>query len=313
MICVPAAPALGGASLSRIADRVSGSVVKVEALDAQNRVFSLGSGFFVGTDGDIVTCHHVLAGSAGARVETLDGRKGRVLEVLKDDPDLDLLIARTTLRDSVPLVLANSDRVRVGDDILSIGIEAESNRTLSVGRVRGVRGSEGVRLLEVTAPVMPGNSGGPVLNFSGEVIGVAAAFLPLKDLLCFAVPVNLLRALPPVRMGIASLPRSRTRLEATVRDETLLEVCLRPYEAAGPEQGRRGGGRQGAPAAPWTALKKADGRPFEAPGAVYFRNGRQVLCDRAWRDRNTVILLVHGRRIAVGYDIGEIDMERSFR
>jgi S1-C subfamily serine protease len=306
------APAFGSPSISQFADRYSGSVARIVAFDARGNPSSMGTGFFVSGDGDIATCHHVLAGSVKAQVETLEGRKGRILEVLKDDPELDLLVARTSLKNTTPLALGDSRRIKKGEDILSIGTGAGGGRSISVGRIRAIRESEGLRLLETTAPIMQGNSGAPILGYSGKVIAVATAFLPLRDLFYFAMPVDYLKTLPPCRLELRSLPKAKTRLEATVKDETLLDVCLTPYEA---KERREDGQRRSRPSASiphWVDLRPADGRGLATPGAVYFRNGKKLLFDRAWRDRDTVILLMHGKTIAVGYDISEIDLERSF-
>lgn len=76
---------------SQIAKKFSSSVVTIIALDENDQPLSLGSGFFINEIGDIVTNHHVLEGSSKAIIKTAKGDKGTVLEILKDDPALDLL------------------------------------------------------------------------------------------------------------------------------------------------------------------------------------------------------------------------------
>src|SRR3989304_5594505 len=83
---------------SQIAKKYSSSVITVVTLDENDIPLSFGSGFFINTKGDIVTNHHVLEGSSKAIITTKNGEEGYVLEIIKDDPELDLLIARTSLK-----------------------------------------------------------------------------------------------------------------------------------------------------------------------------------------------------------------------
>src|SRR3990170_8774498 len=81
---------------SQIVKKYSPSVVTIVALDENDQPLSLGSGFFINTDGDIATNHHVLEGSAKAIIKTTEGKKGEIIEIVNDDPGLDLLVARTS-------------------------------------------------------------------------------------------------------------------------------------------------------------------------------------------------------------------------
>ena len=86
-------------TVSQIAQKYSPSVVTIVALDKNDQPLSIGSGFFVSADGEIASNHHVLERSAKAIVKTAQGQKGEILEIIKDDPALDLLVVSTTLRD----------------------------------------------------------------------------------------------------------------------------------------------------------------------------------------------------------------------
>ena len=73
-------------TVSQIAQEFSASVVTIVALDENDQPLSVGSGFFIDTEGTIASNHHVLEGSARAIVKAVDGQKGEILEIIKDDP-----------------------------------------------------------------------------------------------------------------------------------------------------------------------------------------------------------------------------------
>lgn len=194
-------------TVSQIAQEFSASVVTIVALDENDQPLSVGSGFFIDTEGTIASNHHVLEGSARAIVKTVDGQKGEILEIIKDNPALDLLVATTTLRNTTPLPFGDSDTVTVGEDIVAIGNPAGLEGTVSRGIVSGIRKAEDMQWIQITAPISPGSSGGPVFNMNGRVIGVATAYITEGQNLNFAMPVNYLKTLTPTRIKVFSLPK----------------------------------------------------------------------------------------------------------
>lgn len=214
----------GELTVSQITKKYSPSVVTIVALDENDQPLSLGSGFFINTTGHIATNHHVLEGSAKGIIKTFEGKKGEVFEIIKDDPKLDLLVVETSLRNTLPVLLGDSDAIRLGEKIVAIGNPAGSKATVSEGTIIGTRRREGLELIEITAPISPGSSGGPVFNLFGEVIGVAAAFLDLRENLNFAVPVNYLKTLKLTRLELSSLPRMTIKLADIEREGALVEV-----------------------------------------------------------------------------------------
>ena len=256
------------------------SVVTIVALDVNGNPRSSGSGFFLNASGDIVTSHHVLEGCAQARVITPGGERGTILEIVKNEPRVDLVVARTSLRNTRPLVLGDGKHLVPGDKVICLGNGAGAGPKVARGVIHGVREAEGIRLIQISAAVSAGTSGGPVLNAEGKVIGVAVAFLSQGADLNFAIPIDYLKTLKSVNLTLEELPRATTRFEAALSDGELTELFLTPKD--------------------------------QGPGTVYFRNGRTLLCDRAWKDRNTIFLVVHGKDVAIGYEESGIDMERSF-
>jgi S1-C subfamily serine protease len=290
--------ASGELSISQIAEKHALSVVTIVALDKEGEPVSSGSGFFLDRQGLIATSHHVLAGHSRAIIKTFNGDEGEIIEVTHDDPGLDLTIARTSMRASIPLSLGDSNKVHVNEHVVTIGNSPGRHGLLSTGSVSGIRNAEDIQLLQITAPISPGSSGGPVLNLRGEVIGIATAFIASEKDLGFAMPVNYLKTLKPARMKLTELPSASPSFQAEMRGRTVTKILVIRNHEKPPLPG---------------SFEKRPGREGDAkPGTVYFKNGKKLLCDRAWKEGKTIFLVIHGKRYAVGYDEGEIDMAKSF-
>jgi len=192
---------------SGIFKQYSTSVVTIVTLDKNGHPLSLGSGFFINEEGNVVTNHHLLEGGAKAIIKIAGGERGEIVEIINDDPKLDLLIARTTLKNTNPVPLGDSDMIAVGEEVIAIGNPAGLEGSVSSGIVSGVRKIEGFKLIQITAPISPGSSGGPVFNTMGQVIGIATSYLDVGQNLNFAMPVNYLKSLKPSKIQISSLPK----------------------------------------------------------------------------------------------------------
>jgi S1-C subfamily serine protease len=278
-------------SISSISERYAPAVVKITALDDEGRMAGSGSGFFVNSRGDVATNYHVLENASKAVVQTARGEKGEIFEITHADPGVDLLIAGTSFRNTLPVTLGDSDRVIVGESVLVLGNSPGWEGTLSSGMITRVRNAGDLTLLQVTARILPGGSGGPVFNTTGEVIGIATAF---SDFAHFAMPVNYLRTLRAESSSVDALKGSSVKLEASLVNSTLVDVLVRPS--------------LGAPVPTGTSVSSAGGyRPL----TVYFKSGKKVLCDWVWKEGETLFLVIHGKLFAVGYDLNLIDAKRS--
>lgn len=209
--------------VSEIIKRYSQSVVTIITLDKNNQPLSIGSGFFVSENGNIATNAHVLEGCAKAIIKTKSGKKASILQILNYDPQLDLVIAKTSLKLSKSLPIADSDSITVGDDILAIGNPAGLEGTVSKGIISGIREIDKKKYIQITAPISPGSSGGPVFNLNGKVIGVATAYLTYGQNLNFALPVNYLKSLKPNKLKLSSFPKIPTN-KTLSKDESLVQV-----------------------------------------------------------------------------------------
>jgi hypothetical protein len=209
-------------TLPELAARTTPAVVLIRVLDADGRQTAVASGFLV-EDGRVVTNAHVVT---GANRLDLFGHEGQALgsawhaEAIDAARDLAVLprveVVPATLR------LA-SEQPRVGETILAIGAPEGLSHTVSNGIVSAVRSLEGREVIQITAPLSSGSSGGPVVNGRGEVIGVSVGMFRRGQNLNFAVPVQPLHALlesQPARLAF-SASGERRRVRAATQPEPL--------------------------------------------------------------------------------------------
>lgn len=166
----------------------------------------IGTGFILTKDGLIVTNKHVVADTtAEYKVITKDGKEYETKEISRD-PNNDIAIIKIDAKDLKPINLGDSSNLKVGQFVIAIGTAlGEFRNTVTTGVVSGLgrgitAGSafEGYverldNVIQTDAAINPGNSGGPLLNSSGEVIGVNVAVAQGAQNIGFAIPVNVLK------------------------------------------------------------------------------------------------------------------------
>ena len=187
---------------------VSPSVVSITARGPAGE--GGGTGFVIDKEGTIATNHHVIENATRVRIKFAGGATFDDVELLVDDSGADLALLRIDLSapfdggrlDVKPLPLANSDEVVVGERAIVIGNPLGLESTLTDGLVSPRRIYENRAWIQFSAPIGSGNSGGPVFNMRGEVIGVATASLSGREHgaavaqnLNLAVPINELKKL----------------------------------------------------------------------------------------------------------------------
>jgi len=167
--------------------KFSPAVVRIVTLDRSGQPLAYGSGFFVSADGLLVTNHHVTRGGDSFSIVLSSNASLRCKSVLAADADADLALLKVDAQDLPYLSLA-SQEPEVGAKVYAIGNPQGLTNTLSDGIVSGVRKAAGTpTLIQTTAPISPGSSGGPLLDTDGNVLGVTTLYLATGQNLNFAV------------------------------------------------------------------------------------------------------------------------------
>lgn len=161
------------------------------------QVSETGSGFVINSDGHILTNAHVVSGSDTVRVTFKDGR-ALTGKVLGADSVTDVAVVKVDAKDLPTVKLGNSDSLKPGEWAIAIGNPLGLDNTVTTGIVSATGRSsrqvgvpdQRVSFVQTDAAINPGNSGGPLLNASGEVIGINTAIIQGAQGIGFAIPVN---------------------------------------------------------------------------------------------------------------------------
>jgi 2-alkenal reductase len=255
-------PLLAPQGLVELYERVNPGVVTIYIFGPANSAdvpLGQGSGFVIDAEGHIVTNQHVVQGADEIEVDFASGFKAWAT-LLGTDPDSDLAVLKVEAPagELVPIPLGDSDTVRVGEQVVAIGNPFGLSGTMTVGVVSAIgRVLQSERqapgggafsagdLIQTDAAINPGNSGGPLLNLSGQVIGVnraittdsfSASGSAVNSGVGFAVPVNIVRRVVPAiiqtggydypYLGITSVGDSNLNLRQ-------LEILQLPPETVG--------------------------------------------------------------------------------
>jgi trypsin-like peptidase len=186
---VPAGLGAQTLSTADIAARAAPATVMILTFDAAGDTTGLGSGFIVKSSGVIVTNWHVVAGAARAVVRLSTGEVYDRVDALDGDEDADLAILKIP-GFGMPSLTPQATLPPAGSRLVAIGSPLGLSHTVSEGIVSASRLQNGRELLQMTVPISPGSSGGPVLNTSGQVVAVATKYIEKGQQLNFAVPVR---------------------------------------------------------------------------------------------------------------------------
>jgi S1-C subfamily serine protease len=276
-------------TVTRVAEQVGPSVAAVQVLDRHGKPAGGGSGFLFTADGYLLTNSHVVRAGRPQRPDATrrfnasfsDGRRF-VARWVGDDPHTDLALLQVDGLSQgalTPATLGRSAEVRRGEIAVAIGNPLGFEHTVTAGIVsalgRSMRASTGRLIpdvIQTDAALNPGNSGGPLLNSRGEVIGVNTAIIPQAQAICFAVAVDIATLVIPellrhgrVRRGYLGLGGSTMVLDRRIVVSLGLQqsqaVHVQSVEAGSPAE--RGGVRAG------DLLLGMDGQDIASVDALY--------------------------------------------
>ena len=209
-----------------VPEGVTGAVAKVEpAVVRVETEDSMGSGMIIDKSGYILTNNHIVEGVQSARVILMDGGQfpGTVVE---RDELRDLAVIKIAVSGfSLPVVtLGNSDKLETGEEVIAIGysLGLEGKATVSKGIISAFRTGDGVRYIQTDASINPGNSGGPLINFKGEVIGIAIAKVVHEAVegMGFAIAIN---GAKPLIANVQEKQQAQREIEKTQKEIEALE------------------------------------------------------------------------------------------
>src|SRR5882724_6078646 len=197
-----------------VAARSFPSIVLLLMEDSKGQPYSLGSGFFV-QGNFIATNAHVIKGATRGTAKLI-GRpeKGEILGVVAADPLRDLALLQVKGITAPALPIGESGKVSIGEELYAVGNPHGLEGTVSQGIVSGIRKISETEILQITAPISPGSSGGPVLDQQGKVIGVAVATFKGGQNLNFAIPSAYLAALISQPKSLVPLSSIITRKDS---------------------------------------------------------------------------------------------------
>ena len=241
-------PAISASAFADLAERARAAVVHVRGevteggatdADADSSRTSIGTGFIINREGYVVTNEHVIRGVGDLRIRLYDGRELAAC-VAGADPATDIALVKIKPKGTLPVLpLGDSDAVRVGEPVIAIGNPFGFNHSVTAGIVSAkerVVDRSTLRepkqqdmysfFIQTDASINLGNSGGPLIDAGGAVIGVSAAFWaghPLQPAqgIGFAIPINMAKALLPRLAQDGSARRSFLGVDAQPLDPAL--------------------------------------------------------------------------------------------
>lgn len=196
-----------------------------------------GSGVVITPDGYILTNSHVVHGASSLEVTLADGRSLPGY-LVGEDPDTDTAVIRIDADGLSASQLGDSDKLRVGQMVIAIGNPFGFQATVTAGVVsalgRSLRGQTGRpidNVIQTDAPLNPGNSGGPLVDSHGRVVGINTAIIQFAQGICFAIPINTARWVAGILIRDGKI--NRAHLGVSVEPRPIHPRIVRQFELGG--------------------------------------------------------------------------------
>jgi hypothetical protein len=299
-----------------ISQEANGAIVSIVMSDKDGHPLAQGSGFLISKDGKVVTNYHVIRNGASAVIKFPDGAFFAADGVLASDKDRDVAIIKVHGNGFKALTLGDSDRLQVGEEVVAIGNPLSLESTVSNGIVSAIRTveDEGGKFLQITAPISPGSSGGPLFNMAGKVVGITTSHIKGGENLNFAIPINDVKPMLQVQLhaGSPPLPAGYFRPGEAARpfpDEPEPETVT-PAQSTGPSL---------ADTLRWMVESSADGvqyhEEYSPPASGFLLSSFHIMTQDSSCHAFTIITTIiyqHGtksgaNRFFVKFDLGDVD------
>ncbi len=187
--------------LTALIDKCSPAIFKITTYDASGNEYAVGTGFFISSTGTALSNYHVFQGASKAKIKTSDNKTYLVENVLGWSKESDLLkfTVKNELNETFPFLKMNAVSPKQGEKIFIIGNPLGLEKSVADGIVSSVRADDKMgETIQITAPISHGNSGSPLMNMSGEALGIVTYYLENGQNLNFAVSVKNLNILDPI-------------------------------------------------------------------------------------------------------------------
>jgi protein TonB len=172
----------------------SPAIASLDIFDENHKPLGTATGFIVTPEGRIITNQHVIQNARYMAVRLTNGDVYDSVDVVETDLRRDIAILKIKAIKLPVLEMGDSDEVETGEQVYSIGNATGLSNTLQQGVVSGIRQIDGSRWLQIAASINPGNSGSPILNDHGQVVGIAKGRKDAENI-GFAIPINYARGL----------------------------------------------------------------------------------------------------------------------
>src|SRR5436190_6913863 len=246
--------------------------------DEAQRASSLGSGVIVSTSGYVITNHHVVEAADEIEVTLADGKK-LLAKLIGNDPDTDLAVLRVDTENLPAITFGSSETLRVGDIVLAIGSPFGFSQTVTSGIVSALgRSGLGINTFEnfiqTDAAINPGNSGGPLIDASGNLIGINTAIVSYSPSggsmgIGFAIPVSTAKMVLEQIVKSGSVTRGWIGVEAQAISPGVAESFkLGSTRGALIAGVLRGGPADKAGVKPGDVLVEVQGKPVADPAGM---------------------------------------------